>query len=132
MAFSFKDPPPNKLIRLYNKSLMIGYGKYFIRQLALIGYSGVSWGSGLYRGDYHMEKNPAYSPSFAGFDFTPAEIRVYEMDIFRYIGIPFNLKLLWTGLYSGFGLDVYYNYHAHPDYGIILSGNIGKIRKPSY
>lgn len=122
------DPPPNRLIRLYNKSIMIGYGKYILPQLALIGYSGISWGSGVYRGEYHLENGV---PSFT-LGSWKSKIYKYEMDIFRYTGIPFNLKLLWTGLHSGFGLDLYYNYHKHSDYGIILGGNIGKIRNPSY
>ncbi len=105
---------------------MIGYGKYILPHLALIGYSGISWGSGLYRGEYHQKGN---GPIIG---WIPPDSRVYEMDIFHYTGIPFNLKLLGTGLYSGFSLDLYYNYHKHSDYGIILSGNIGKIRKPSY
>jgi hypothetical protein len=124
--FTFSDPDPFRVIGLRNYSLLLGSGKYILPYLAIMGYTGLSWGSGEYRGDFYTVRDS--STSF--FNFGSPEHRIYEHHLFHYTGIPVHVKVLWTGSYVGFSMDLYYNFHHYADYGIIFSGNFGKIRNP--
>ena len=116
----FSRPTPNIVASITNGSLLFGIGEYKYKSLACIASTGISYGKLYYRG--------ALKDSTQGSGFLSTTTYENEQDNFNYIGLPIDIKILWTSPIVGINLDLYANIHKHTDYGIIISIDIGKIR----
>ena len=116
----FEKPKPNKMLKIDSKSILFGYGKYYYKHFSIIPSTGISFGDGLYRGAL-IDSTPNYGWLISHTSYN------FEMDDFKYIGIPINIKILWTTPYVGVSLDLFANIHKYSDFGFIFSINLGKI-----
>jgi len=113
---------PNEVNDIQNYSVLVGMGKYKFKSLAFIASTGISIGHLWYRGNVIDSIPNPNVPTLYPFD------RFYEFSYYKYIGLPIDLKILFTSPFVGLSLDLYANIHRHSNYGVVFSLNFGKIR----
>jgi hypothetical protein len=119
--FSFQEAPSHLVLDFQNSSVLLGYAVMKTKGKAIIAYTGLSFGTGRYKGDLHY-----YLPTNGIFSDRRG---VYEMWRYEYFALPLHVKALFSNVFTGIGLEVYCNIHRHTDFGLVLSVNLGFMNK---
>ncbi|MBX3164102.1 MAG: hypothetical protein KF900_06435 [Bacteroidetes bacterium] len=124
----FQSKKTNYIQEMKNLSLLYGYSFHneYFRFIPMVG---LSVGKGNWRNN-HVD-TIAIKQSGWGSIITNHEYH-YHYDPFQYLGAHVNLNLTWTPTkYFGVGVDIFANFHNHPDKGIVFSLFFGQVRSKS-
>jgi len=120
------EPLPNRLTALQSFSLQYGIGKVLSRKMIGTFFCGISFNSGIYRGEINRTvSNPASSWLV---HTGPSTSYYYDYSFFKNVKVPLAINfMIPIGPPFAIGFEAYANLGKYPDYGFALNFSLGHV-----